>query len=79
MSKNLRCCVIAGRVLFDYLRGVMRDLLSVWECVRSFVRYTGPRHIKDETEKVIVLDIVFHLMILLCVTLTCLVCCRCGR
>ena len=44
---ELRRSVVAGRVTFDELRGVVTDLVSVWDTVREYVRYTGPRHIKS--------------------------------
>ena len=46
----LRRCVIAGRVKFSELRGVIEDLLSVWEFVRSFVRYTGAEHLQSSSD-----------------------------
>ena len=49
---ELRRCVIAGKVSFDELRGVVSELVSIWETVREYVRYTGPRHIKSESDKV---------------------------
>ena len=49
---ELRRCVIAGKVSFDGLRGVVSELIAIWETVREYVRYTGPRHIKDESDKV---------------------------
>ena len=55
---DLRRCVIAGRVLFHDLPGVVRDLLTIWECIRSFFWYTGSRRIKDETDGVIFVDFV---------------------
>ena len=55
----LRRCIIAGRVLFSELREVAVELMPVWKCVREFVRYTGPRHIKLETDMVSVVIFVF--------------------
>ena len=49
---ELRRCVVAGKVAFDELRGVVAELMSIWETVREYVRYTGPRHIKSESDKV---------------------------
>ena len=48
----LRRCIIAGRVHFNELREVAVELIPVWKTVREFVRYTGPRHIKTETDMV---------------------------
>ena len=61
---TLRRCVIAGPVSFAELRAVIRELLSVWESVREFVRYTGHRHAKSASDKVIItrfVCFVFHL------------------
>ena len=49
---ELRRCVVPGKVTFHELRGVVTDLMSIWETVRECVRYTGPRHIKSESDKV---------------------------
>ena len=49
---QLRQCVVAGKVSFAELRGVVKDLISIWESVRAFVRYTGPCHIKSESDRV---------------------------
>ena len=49
---ELRRCVVAGKVSFDELRGVVTELISIWETVREYVRYTGTRHIKSESDKV---------------------------
>ena len=48
----LRRCVVAGQVSFHDLREVASELIPVWNSVREFVRYTGPRHIKSETDMV---------------------------
>ena len=48
----LRRWVVAGRVTFDELRGVASDLVSAWDTVREYVRYTGLRHIKSYFDKV---------------------------
>ena len=48
----LRRCVVAGRVSFKDLRDFASELIPVWNSVREFVRYTGPRHIKIETDMV---------------------------
>ena len=48
----LRRCIVAGRVSFCDLREVAAELIPVWKSVREFVRYTGPRHIKTETDMV---------------------------
>ena len=49
---NLRRCVTVGRVSFDELRGVISELISIWDTVREYVRYTGPRHIKVGSDRV---------------------------
>ena len=49
---ELRRCVVAGKVTFHELRGVVTELVSIWETVREYVRYTGPRHIKSESDEV---------------------------
>ena len=49
---QLRPCVIAGRVLFGELRGVVKELIVVWNSVREFMRFTGHRHIKSESDRV---------------------------
>ena len=49
---QLRQCVVAGKVSFAELRGVVKDLISIWESVRAFVRYTVPRHINSESDRV---------------------------
>ena len=51
-TADLRRCVVAGKVSFLELRGVVSDLLGVWESVREYVRYTGPRHVKTSFDKV---------------------------
>ena len=49
---NLRPCVISGKVDFAELRGVVEELIAVWDTIRECVRYTGTRHIKYEVDKV---------------------------
>ena len=49
----LRRCVTAGRVSFDDLCEVVRDLISVWRSVRKFIKGSAPRHIKAEAGRVI--------------------------
>ena len=49
---TLRRCVFAGAVTFVDLRVVIRELRSVWESVRGYVRYTGPQHVKSSIDKV---------------------------
>ena len=49
---ELRRCVVVGQVTFADLRGVVAELVSIWDTVREYVRYTGPRHIKSEVDKV---------------------------
>ena len=55
----LRRCIVAGRVSFCDLREAAAELIPVWKSVREFVRYTGPRHIKTETDMVSRIAIVF--------------------
>ena len=57
----LRRCVVAGRVAFCDLRDVAAELIPVWNSVREFVRYTGPRHIKSETDMVSIVGSGFYL------------------
>ena len=52
----LRRCVAAGRVAFDDLCGVVRDLISVWRSVRKFIKDSAPRHIKTEAGRVSCFD-----------------------
>ena len=49
----LRRCVTAGRVAFDDLCDVVRDLISVWSSVRKFIKESAPRHIKIEAGRVL--------------------------
>ena len=49
---QLRQCVVAEKVIFSELRGVIVDLHSIWESVREFVRYNGPRHVKSVSDRV---------------------------
>ena len=60
----LRRCVAAGRVPFNDLCGVVRDLISVWRSVRKFIKESAPRQIKTEADRVIrfnciILDLVW--------------------
>ena len=48
----LRRCVVTGRETRNDLRSVAAELVPVWNSVREFVRYTGPRHINSETNMV---------------------------
>ena len=57
----LRRCVVAGHVSFCDLRDVAAELISVWNSVREFVRYTGPRHFKSETDMVSIVGSGFYL------------------
>ena len=67
----LRRCVVAGHISFGDLREVAAELIPVWNSVREFARYTGPRHFKSETDMVstIISDffvcIVFPLLLVL--------------
>ena len=49
---TLRRRVLAGAVTFVDLRAVIRELRSVLESVREYVRYTGPKHVKSSFDKV---------------------------
>ena len=49
----VRRCVTVGRVSFNDLRGVVRDLISVWRPVRKIIKDSAPRHIKTEACRVI--------------------------
>ena len=42
-------CVVAGHVSFGALRGVVRELISVWDFVRDFVRFTASPHIQSHS------------------------------
>ena len=57
----LRRCVVAGRVAFCDLRDVAAELIPVWNSVREFIRNTGPRHIKIETDMVSIVGSGFYL------------------
>ena len=48
----LRRCVVAGHISFGDLREVAAELIPVWNSVREFVRYTGPRHITSKTDMI---------------------------
>ena len=61
---TLRRCVLAGAVTLVELRAVIRELRSVWESVREYVRYTGSQHVKSSFDKVQLF--VFFLFCLLC-------------
>ena len=50
----LRRCVAAGHVMFCDLYKVVSELLPIWNSVREFVRFSGPRHVKCEADKVII-------------------------
>ena len=66
---ELRRCVIAGRVAFAELCGVVSDLFSVWESVREYVRYTGPVELQTQPERVsffVFLDCVGEVLVLGC-------------
>ena len=49
---TLRRCVIAGQASFYELCGVVSGLISVWESVREYVRYTGPPQLQTRPERV---------------------------
>ena len=49
---DLRRCVVAGRVAFAELCGVVTNLISIWESVREYVRYTGPVELQTQPERV---------------------------
>ena len=46
-------CVVAGRVEFVELRGVVTDLIYVWSSIQGFVRYTCPRHFSTGAGRII--------------------------
>ena len=48
-TPQLRRCVVAGHVVFDDLRCVVRELVSVWDFVRDF---TASPHIQSSTGRV---------------------------
>ena len=52
----LRCCVRAGRVSFEDLPAVVEDLVSLWQPIQHFVRYTGPAHIKEKKDDVSIMS-----------------------
>ena len=52
---DLRRSVIAGPVFCADLRVVVTDLISVWDSVREYVRYTSPPHTQTQTDRVSVL------------------------
>ena len=47
----LRRCVVAGHVSFKHLRAVANELIPIWDSVREFVRFSGPRHVKCEANR----------------------------
>ena len=49
---HLRSAVAAGSLVFSVLREVA-ELISVWQFVRKYVRYTGSQHKKSEVDSVI--------------------------
>ena len=53
---TLRRCVVSGQVAFKDLRAVASELIPIWKFVREFVRFSGPRHIKCEADRVILCD-----------------------
>ena len=57
----LRRCVVAGHVPFCDLRDVAAELIHVRNSVREFLRYTGPHHIKSETDMVSIVGSGFYL------------------
>ena len=57
---TLRRCVLAGAVTFVDLRAVIRELRSVWESMREYVRYTGPQHVKSSFDKVRLLHYFYY-------------------
>ena len=60
-TRVLRRCVVAGRIVFCDLRDVAAELIPVWNSVREFIRYTGPRHIKIEPDMVSIVGSGFNL------------------
>ena len=55
---TLRRCVVASSAMFPDLRTLIPELLSVWESVHEFVRYTEHRHVKSTSDKVIIACVV---------------------
>ena len=49
---TLRRCVVAGRVSFVDLRGVVAELIPIWKTVREYVRFTSSPHLKSSTDRV---------------------------
>ena len=49
---SLRRCVVAGRVSFVDLRGVVAEVIPIWKTVREYVRFTGPPHLKSSSDRV---------------------------
>ena len=43
----IRRSVRAGHVPFENLLATVDDLVSMWQPIQHFVRYTGPTHIKE--------------------------------
>ena len=56
-TPHSRRCVVDGHVSFSDLRSVVRELASVWDFVRDFVRFTASSHIQSSTGRVSQLDI----------------------
>ena len=51
----LRRRVVAGHVSFKDLRTGENELIPIWDSVCEFVRFSGPRHVKCEADRVILL------------------------
>ena len=45
-------CVRGGRMHFEDIPAVVEDLVSLWQPIQHFVRYTGPAHIKVKKDAV---------------------------
>ena len=53
----LRCCVVAGQVVFRDLRGKVSELLPFWNSDREIVSFSGPRHVKCEVDRVTIFNL----------------------
>ena len=49
---DIRRCVVGVRVTFVELRRIAAKLVSVWDTVREYVRYTGRRHFNRSFDKI---------------------------
>ena len=50
---TLQCCLRAGQVSFEDLRGVIEeDIRALWQHIQQFVRYTAAAHLKEMRDAV---------------------------